>query len=77
VIVLDNASADGSADLVAQDFLGVRLIRNDENAGFGRAVNRAATEATGAVVAAGSVVTADLPAGATVGGVPAKVIRAR
>ncbi len=47
VIVLDNASADGSADLVAQDFPDVRLIRNDENVGFGRAVNRAATEATG------------------------------
>ena len=40
VIVVDNASIDGSADLVAERFPGVRLIRNRGNLGFGRANNR-------------------------------------
>ncbi len=39
-IVVDNASADGSADLVAREFPQVRLIRNSENLGFGRANNQ-------------------------------------
>jgi N-acetylglucosaminyl-diphospho-decaprenol L-rhamnosyltransferase len=47
VIVLDNASVDGSADMVAERFPAVRLIRSDENLGFGRGVNAAAAEATG------------------------------
>lgn len=41
VVVVDNASTDGSASLVAERFPRVRLIRNDENLGFGKAVNRA------------------------------------
>jgi N-acetylglucosaminyl-diphospho-decaprenol L-rhamnosyltransferase len=47
VIVVDNASADGSADAVAGAFPTVRLIRNGENAGFGRAVNQGAALARG------------------------------
>lgn len=47
VIVLDNASTDGSADAVAAAFPDVRLIRSTTNLGFGRAVNRAAVEARG------------------------------
>jgi GT2 family glycosyltransferase/acetyltransferase-like isoleucine patch superfamily enzyme len=47
VVVVDNASADGSADLVADHFPDVRLIRNDVNIGFARAVNLGAAEATG------------------------------
>lgn len=39
-VVVDNASADGSADHVARDFPHVRLLRNGENVGFARAVNR-------------------------------------
>lgn len=42
VIVIDNASEDGSADLVASEFPGVQLIRSLDNLGFARAVNRAA-----------------------------------
>lgn len=34
VIVVDNASADGSADMVAADFPVVRLIRSGKNLGF-------------------------------------------
>jgi N-acetylglucosaminyl-diphospho-decaprenol L-rhamnosyltransferase len=40
VIVVDNASSDGSADMVARDFPAVRLIRNTENVGFGKANNQ-------------------------------------
>jgi GT2 family glycosyltransferase/acetyltransferase-like isoleucine patch superfamily enzyme len=47
VVVVDNASADGSADLVARDFPAVRLVRSDRNLGFGRAVNLGAADATG------------------------------
>ncbi len=41
VTVTDNASGDGSAALVAAQFPEVKLIRNAENLGFGRAHNRA------------------------------------
>jgi GT2 family glycosyltransferase len=40
VIVVDNGSTDGSAELVRQRFPGVRLIRNPSNAGFARANNQ-------------------------------------
>lgn len=39
-IVIDNASPDGTADLVAADFPGVRLVRNAANVGYARAVNQ-------------------------------------
>lgn len=45
VIVLDNASEDGSADAVARDFPQVELIRSNENLGFARANNVAAARA--------------------------------
>lgn len=41
-IVLDNASADGSADIVAAEFPGVILEKSRENLGFARGNNRAA-----------------------------------
>jgi N-acetylglucosaminyl-diphospho-decaprenol L-rhamnosyltransferase len=47
VTVVDNASGDGSADLVAAQFPWVRLIRNDRNIGFGAAHNQALRLATG------------------------------
>lgn len=40
VIVVDNASEDGSAEAVAERFPATRLVRNPENAGFGRASNQ-------------------------------------
>jgi GT2 family glycosyltransferase len=40
VVVVDNASSDGTAELVAERFPLVRVLRLDENLGFGRAVNR-------------------------------------
>jgi GT2 family glycosyltransferase len=47
VIVVDNASADGAADMVAQEFPDVRLVRNQGNLGFARANNQAARLARG------------------------------
>jgi N-acetylglucosaminyl-diphospho-decaprenol L-rhamnosyltransferase len=47
VVVVDNASTDGTADAVAQAFPDVIVLRNDENVGFGRAVNRGAEAAVG------------------------------
>ena len=41
VIVVDNASSDGSPDMVEKEFPEVRLIRNKENLGFSRANNQA------------------------------------
>jgi len=44
-VVVDNASSDGSVDLVRRDFPEVSLLVNSENLGFARANNRA-VEAT-------------------------------
>jgi N-acetylglucosaminyl-diphospho-decaprenol L-rhamnosyltransferase len=41
VVVVDNASVDGTAELVAERFPHVRVIRNDVNLGFGRPLNAA------------------------------------
>ena len=40
VVVIDNGSRDGSADLVAERHPGVRLIRNAQNLGFSKASNQ-------------------------------------
>jgi hypothetical protein len=45
--VVDNASRDGTADLVRDKFPQVHLVANGENVGFGRAVNAAAGQAQG------------------------------
>jgi len=47
VIVVDNASRDGSAAMVRQSFPRVTLIESPENLGFARAYNRAASAASG------------------------------
>lgn len=51
IIVVDNASSDGSDDLVAHDYPQVRLIRSRENLGFGGANNLAASQAQGRYLA--------------------------
>jgi GT2 family glycosyltransferase len=47
VIVLDNASGDGTVEMVRSEFPGVRLIASEENLGFALGCNRAAEEARG------------------------------
>lgn len=46
-IVVDNASSDGSAEMVATAFPEVHLLRNAENVGFGRACNAGMDAARG------------------------------
>ena len=45
--VVDNGSADGSAEMVRARFPDVRLIANEENVGFAKANNQAIREARG------------------------------
>ena len=47
ILVVDNNSVDGSVEMVRRDFPQVRLIANEENAGFGRANNQAIRQARG------------------------------
>lgn len=47
VIVVDNASTDGSADMVAAEFPQVRLLRHTENLLFARGMNAGARIARG------------------------------
>jgi len=44
VIVVDNASTDGSADMLAERFPQISVMRMDKNLGYGRAANRALAE---------------------------------
>src|SRR5262245_5186905 len=46
-VVVDNASADGAAEMVARDFPEVVLVRNPVNRGFAAANNQAAAFARG------------------------------
>jgi GT2 family glycosyltransferase len=47
IIVIDNASFDGAAELLALDFPQVKYIQSAENLGFARGNNRAAQQASG------------------------------
>lgn len=50
IIVVDNASHDGSADMVEHDFPQIKLIRNSTNRGFGAANNQAVAMAQGRTI---------------------------
>lgn len=41
VLIVDNASADGSAELIEAEFPQARVLRNDSNLGFAKATNQA------------------------------------
>lgn len=47
IIVVDNASADGSTEMISANFPDVKLILNSENTGFGPANNQGAAIASG------------------------------
>lgn len=47
IIIVDNASLDGSVEFLKRDFPGVKVIAGKENIGFGRANNTGAQLATG------------------------------
>ena len=50
VIVVDNASTDGTPEMVKLDFPWVKLVQNPRNLGFGAANNRGAAVAIGGVL---------------------------
>lgn len=47
IILIDNASTDGSAQAIQQQFPGVKLIQNSENVGYARANNQGIRQARG------------------------------
>ena len=47
IFVVDNASKDGTPEMVEAEFKGVLLLRNHENLGFARANNQAIRKSTG------------------------------
>ena len=50
IIIVDNASSDGSADMVESEFPAVRLMRADRNLGFARATNLGLGATSGGLV---------------------------
>lgn len=50
LIVVDDASTDGAAELVRASFPEARLLVNEENRGFARTANRGAREARGELI---------------------------
>ena len=50
VIVVDNASYDGTARALEEEFPGVTVIRNDHNLGFAAAVNQGVRASSGAQI---------------------------
>jgi GT2 family glycosyltransferase len=60
IVVVDNSSTDGTADLVARRFPEVRLIRSASNIGFGGGVNLALDDLGAAPIDAIALVNSDM-----------------
>jgi GT2 family glycosyltransferase len=87
ILVVDNASADGSPDAVRREFPAVRVLANPVNAGFSAANNRGVAESRGpfllflntdTIVPAGALdaLLARVASDASIGGVGPALIRA-
>jgi GT2 family glycosyltransferase len=50
ILVVDNASRDGSAEAISRQFPSVSLVRLDQNIGFGAGVNLAAARTSGDMI---------------------------
>jgi GT2 family glycosyltransferase len=50
IIVVDNASTDGSSDFIKEKFPKIKLIQNDSNYGFGKALNKGKSFSKGAYI---------------------------
>ena len=50
LLVVDNASTDGSVDVILDRYPEVRLIRNDRNLGFAEGMNRGIAASSGQYV---------------------------
>ena len=50
IIVIDNASADGTCGAIAEGFDAARLVRNEENTGYSRGVNQGIRLSTGRTI---------------------------
>ncbi|MCB1282601.1 MAG: glycosyltransferase, partial [Salinibacterium sp.] len=50
IIVIENASVDGSLEMIRDEFPGVELYRNDEHQGYARGVNQGLRLARGRFV---------------------------
>jgi len=50
ILVIDNASTDGSSNMVTEEFPAVKLLRNRQNVGFARANNQLIKDSVGRYV---------------------------
>jgi GT2 family glycosyltransferase len=50
IIIIDNASTDGTAEMTKSEFSGATLVRNDENRGFSVSANQGIAHSTGEYV---------------------------
>jgi GT2 family glycosyltransferase len=50
IVVVDNGSSDGTAEMIRREFAGIDLLELDRNVGFGRATNAGAERAEGQVL---------------------------
>lgn len=50
IIVVDNASADGTVEMLKKDFPQIKIILNDSNVGFARACNQGMRASAGSLI---------------------------